>query len=223
MPERLEPKTCFIDAEFRSIESLLEGVRAGELLTHSRIVDGTAFAYGIEPSAGSFLQSTEAFQEAVEYHGEGPSLTFFSDGLSWAEGVAEARKASSDDVEVVFVRKSPTMQQCLGAGKVRLHDGSVVSYERSPVADFEDPLYRGEPAGVECGDWYSRATEEVAAVVALRAIKGMGIDPRQWDSGEIEARGASASSIESDLRTARALQVETAALAARQVRAASLT
>lgn len=160
------------DDEYHSLEDLLTGLTEGRLLAHARVVDGTDLRYGIDPSAGALLTTTEAWQTAVDEHGAGPELTFFAEDLSWANSdvLRTVRNANATDLEVVFVRKNVTIQKSLGDGKVELADGSVVPYGMSPLANYEDPLYAEEPAGVERGDWYTRKTQDVVGVVPAQSL-----------------------------------------------------
>jgi hypothetical protein len=158
------------DEDFTTVKSLVDGVKNGELLVHTRVKDGTDFEFGIEPSAGEYLRSTEAWQTAEEYYGEGPELTFFSDGLSWATSDQFKKTKKSDQMEVLFVRKNKTIQKDTGDGNAMLYDGKIVPYERSPVADFESDLFRGVPAGVERGDWYTNKAQDVAAVIDTKEL-----------------------------------------------------
>lgn len=161
------------DGDYTDIVDLVAGVAAGDLLVHARIHDGTDLGYGIEPSAGALLRSTEAWQTIAEEHGTGPSLIFFSDGFEWVFGdfLATARNVDPSQIEAVFVRKNPTFQKSLGMGQTEDSAGRVTSYERSPLADFENPLLRDEPAGVERGDWYTTVEQEVVAVGSANDLR----------------------------------------------------
>jgi hypothetical protein len=151
------------DEYYPTIESMIEGVKKGELLIHARKSgdrDPKDFKYGLEPSAGSTLTKTDAYwqaQASSEETGENylPELIFMSDQKLWM---------GKERDQVLFIKKDENMQQSLGDGKVRLMDGNVISYERGPVADYELPAYKAEPAGVETNDWYSRKTVEVVGV-----------------------------------------------------------
>jgi hypothetical protein len=57
----------------------------------------------------------------------------------------------------------------MGDGNVRLPDGKIVPYWKSPVADESNPSLRDEPWGVERGDWYSTETAEVVGVIPFHA------------------------------------------------------
>lgn len=160
------------DDEYQTLDDLLTGLQSGELLVHTRVEDGTSFEYGIDPSAGEFLRSTEAWQTAEEEYGSGPELTFFSDSLTWATSniMSEVRGVPNRNLELIFVRKHNSIQKSLGNGKVETASGKVVPYEYSPMADYEDPLFNGEPAGVEPGDWYTKDSQDVVAVVPRELI-----------------------------------------------------
>ncbi|NYT45145.1 hypothetical protein H0A64_09965 [Alcaligenaceae bacterium] len=160
------------EGEFKTLQDLVDGVNDGRLLVHARVPDGTDFAYGIDPSAGEFLRSTESWQWAEEEYGQGPELTFFADSFDWATSdiLREVRSAQDAGLELVFVRKDENIQMSMGGDRVRLADGTEVSYELSPVADFEDPIFASEPAGVESGDWYTKETQEVVAVAPADEI-----------------------------------------------------
>jgi hypothetical protein len=157
-------KILFQGCIYESVENsnereLIDGVKNGTLLVHTRKHDNTDFSYGIEPSAGELLRSTESYQNAEEMHGEGPELIFFSDDFSWVLAHPGA------DYDSIFVEKNNTIQKSLGNGKVQLADGKIVRYEQSPMADYESPLYKDEPAGVEQGDWYTNKGQDVIGVI----------------------------------------------------------
>ena len=158
--------------DYSSTEDMVEGVRNGDLLVHFRVKDGTDFQYGIDPSAGEFLRSTEAWQESESEHGEGPELTFFAENFNWGRSdfLSKVRK-SDGNIEAVFVRKNDTLQKSLGNGRVLGGDGKESSYEMSRMADYESPLFRGEPAGVETGDWYTEKSQDVVGVASAESVK----------------------------------------------------
>lgn len=160
------------DEDYTDIEAVLAGLRGGKLLVHVRVHDETDFRYGIEPSAGEFLKSTDSWQSVSDEDGNGPELTFFGDDLKWSinDTLKDVRK-SSGELDLIFVRKNSTIQKSLGDGRVELWDGKVVPYERSSVADYESEFYKGEPAGVERNDWYTRETQEVVAVIPRSLIQ----------------------------------------------------
>ena len=169
-------KGCIYESVESSDErSLIDGVKNGTLLVHTRKHDSTDFSYGIEPSAGELLKSTESYQNAEEIYGEGPELIFFSDDFSWVMA------HPSQDYDSIFVEKNKTIQKSLGNGKVQLADGSTVPYERSPIADYESDLYKDEPAGVEQGDWYTNKTQDVAGIVnnakLVSLLKSNNVEP----------------------------------------------
>lgn len=155
------------DDDYSSVESLLSGLSKGELLVHARVPDGTDFSYGISPSAGMLLRSTESWQSAVDEYGEGPELTFFSDDLSWAQSsfLGDVRGARANELEILFVRKNESIVLCCENGKIQDHNGKIISYELCSIADHEDPLFREIPAGVERGDWFTNKDQDVVAVV----------------------------------------------------------
>lgn len=152
--------------DFKSPDDLIAGFMNGDLLVHARIKDGTDFRYGIDPSNGAFVKSTDAYQSTIEIHGEAPELTFFS-GVeegpidSWSKFFAKNDKP----VELVFVKKSDDIQKSLGDGKVMDAGGKIRPYEMSPLADYENPLLRNEPAYVEKGDWYTTNHQDVVGVL----------------------------------------------------------
>jgi hypothetical protein len=153
------------DEDYPTIEAIEAGFDRGELLVHARVKDGTDFEYGIDPSIGDFIKSTESYQSMIEAHGDAPELTFFSDKDlpidSWAKYFAKDGK----DVEIVVVRKGDGMQKSLGNGRVLDPSGKESSYEMSPLADYENPLMASEPAFVERGDWYTNKSQDVVAVL----------------------------------------------------------
>lgn len=158
--------------DIHTAEDLVNEFQKGNLLVHARAKDGTDFEHGIDPSAGEFLRSTEAWQTAKENHNRDTELTFFADKDSdiarWAEYFAER---SGKPIEMVFVRKDPSIVKSLGDGRVETADGQTLPYERSDVADYEDPVYRSLPAGVETGDWFTRKTQPVIGVVDYKPAK----------------------------------------------------
>ena len=182
------PSAKFYDEDFGSVDDLLRGLESGELLVHARVPDGTDFEYGIDPSAGAFLQSTEGYQSVVEEFGEGPELTFFAQDLSWAKSeILKSVRGNAKNLELVFVRRdSENMQKSLGNGMVELPDGSVVRYELSPIADYESDLYKEEPAGVETGDWYTNQTVDVVGVVPANQATRYSTPPKQTQTPEFK-------------------------------------
>jgi hypothetical protein len=148
------------DGPYTSLQDLVAAVKSGELLVHAKKFDAGDFEnlrYGLDPIIGETLSGTEAYQTAEEYGHRPVPLVFASDGFKWAGGSRN---------EIVFLAKDG-FQKSLGDGRVMLPDGSVVPYERSPIADYSDPALAGEPAGVETGDWYSTKIAEVVAVARL--------------------------------------------------------
>lgn len=160
------------DGEFANLADMVAGVKDGRLLVHVRVRDDTDLKYGLDPSAGDYLRSTEAWQSAQEEVGEGPELVFLSDDFKWANDnhLADVRGKKGSPLDVVFVRKSADVQKSLGGGRVQLADGSIVRYELSPMADYESPLLRDEPAGVEKGDWYSIKTLDVVGAADAKSV-----------------------------------------------------
>lgn len=165
-----EQDIVIYDDNYPSLKDLLNGLHNGKLLVHTRVPDGTNFEYGIDPSAGDFLRSTEAWQTAEELHGSGPELTFFSDSLTWSQSSNFLSIKKTKKLELIFVEKNKTIQQSLGNGMVKLASGKTVPYDRSPMADYEDPLFKDEPAGVETSDWYTNKSQDVVAVVQSAAL-----------------------------------------------------
>ena len=171
--QRNDDAKIFDDSgDYSSTEDMVEGVRNGDLLVHFRVKDGTDFQYGIDPSAGEFLRSTEAWQESESEHGEGPELTFFSENFDWGNDdfLSKIRKSDSK-LEAVFVRKNDTLQKSLGNGRVLGGDGKESSYDMSRMADYENPLFKSEPAGVEKGDWYTEKSQDVVGVASAESVK----------------------------------------------------
>jgi hypothetical protein len=162
----------YYDDEYTTVQSLVNGVVNHQLLIHVRINDGTDFRYGIDPSAGQFLRSTEAWQWAQNEFGEGPELTFFSDTFKWLDtDFLTHNRATPAVLEAIFVRKNPTIQKSLGNGQVETANGSVISYEQSHMADYESDLFKDEPAGVEMNDWYTNESQDVVAVVPVIEVR----------------------------------------------------
>lgn len=155
------------NAQATQLLALIRGVRAGKLLVHVRINDGTDFKWGIEPSAGEFLRSTEHWQSAEEDHGEGPELTFFADDFGW---VTTIHLGDQSRKQAIFVRKSESILQAVGDDKVKTASGSVIPYNRSVMADHDDPNFRDIPAGVETGDWFTNVVQDVLAVIEVPTL-----------------------------------------------------
>lgn len=154
------------DLEYPTLDSLINGVKNGNLLVHSRKGndnDIENYKYGLDPEVGDTLKSTDSYQTSIEYYGEGPELVFMSDTFDWTK--------NPNRNHILFIKKEPFIQQSLGNGKVKLFNGKVVSYERSPMADHESVLYREEPSGVETNDWYSNKTVEVVGFVYQSILK----------------------------------------------------
>lgn len=159
----------FYNEGYSSVDDLLNGLRDGSLLVHMRVADGKDFRYGIDPSAGSFLRSTEAWQWVEEEHGRGPELTFFADDLSWADNRNEVLRNSSGKsgaLEAVFVNRTDDIVKYIDDNKVQLGaSGSVVPYYKCSMYDYDDPVMKDVPAGVERGDWFTSHHQDVVAVV----------------------------------------------------------
>ena len=164
----------FYNDGYSSVGDLLEGLRDGSLLVHMRVADGKDFRHGIYPSAGSFLRSTEAWQWAEEEYGRGPELTFFSDDLSWADNRNEVLRNSSGKsgaLEAVFVERNDDIVKYIEEDKVQLGaSGSVVLYYRCSMYDYDDPVMKDIPAGVERGDWFTSQQQDVVAVVPAEML-----------------------------------------------------
>lgn len=164
----------FYNDGYSSVGDLLEGLRDGSLLVHMRVADGKDFRHGIYPSAGSFLRSTEAWQWAEEEYGRGPELTFFSDDLSWADNRNEVLRNSSGKsgaLEAVFVERNDDIVKYIEEDKVQLGaSGSVVPYYRCSMYDYDDPVMKSIPAGVERGDWFTSQQQDVVAVVPAEML-----------------------------------------------------
>jgi hypothetical protein len=159
------------DEEYPTYSSMLEGVKRGDLLVHSRRLDETAIKdlkYGLDPAWGETLSDTEASRTAEEFGITPAELVFASDEFKW---VGRGRNG------MVFIRKDG-FQKSLGNGMVQLADGSVVRYEISPIADFENDALKSEPFGVETGDWYSTDTAEV---VGASPFNEKSADPFTYD------------------------------------------
>jgi hypothetical protein len=144
------------DSKFATFSSLIDGVQNGTLLVHARRMPQNIMdlRFGVDPEFGETLKGTEAAQTAEEHGIEPAELIFMSDDFQWSSG----REIT------VFVLKDENMQKSLGDGRVQLSDGSVVRYELSPMADYEDPALKSEPFGVERNDWYTNKIAEVVAV-----------------------------------------------------------
>ena len=155
------------NAKATQLQALIRGVKAGKLLVHVRVNDGTDFEWGIEPSAGDFLRSTEDWQSAEEEHGEGPELTFFADDFSWVTSTHLGDQARK---QALFVRKNETIVQAVGGGKVKTASGSVIPYNLSVIADYDNPIFRDVPAGAETGDWFTNVAQDVLAVIEVPAL-----------------------------------------------------
>jgi hypothetical protein len=164
----------FYTEGYASVGDLLKGLRDGSLLVHMRVADGKDFRHGIYPSAGSFLRSTEAWQWAEEEYGRGPELTFFSDDLSWADNRNEVLRNSSGKsgaLEAVFVERNDDIVKYIEENRVQLGaSGSVVPYYRCSMYDYDDPVMKDIPAGVERGDWFTSHQQDVVAVVPAEML-----------------------------------------------------
>jgi hypothetical protein len=214
-PQLAQPKAPSLrvyddEGEFNTVQDLLAGLNDGRLLVHIRVKDGTDFKYGIDPSAGDFLRRTEAWQTAVDEFGEGPELTFFADSLTWAENNTLSEVRGGGEMQAVFVRKSDSIQKSLGGGKVLTADGKTVSYEMSPLADHESNFFRGEPAGVETGDWYTNASQDVVAVVDVADLNAPATQEPQLAQPKVPAPELAPD-------TARAMQAKQAAQQKREL------
>ena len=156
-----------VSLDNRPIFALVQGVIRGKLLIHVRSKDGTDFKFGIDPSAGEFLRSTEDWQNAEETHGAGPELTFFSDDFSWALSNNFRRLKNATELQVVFVKKNPSIVQYIGNGNIKTSSGITIPYNRSEIADYDDPNFSDVPGGVESGDWFTKENQDVLGVVNL--------------------------------------------------------
>lgn len=160
-------ETKIYDDSYTNIQEVIDAFKDGQLLVHARHKDGTDFRYGIDPSAGELLKSTDAYQtyEDEEYL---PELIFFSDeDFSW--GVF--KQNGGRDVEYVFVEKNETIVQYIGNGKIKTHNGEVMVYERCYIASYDSPAYRSVPLGVETNDWFTNESQDVVAVIDYKDIK----------------------------------------------------
>ena len=176
--ERAEEMGAYsFDEEYPTYSSMINGVKNGELLVHCRRLKKEEIPdlklYGLYPTWGETVSDTESSWEAEEYGIPSVELIFASDDFKWA---GDGRNG------MIFIKKDE-FQKSLGQGKVELPDGSVVWYERSPIADYEDPALRSEPIGVETGDWY---TNESVEVVGLSLFNEKSADPvTKDDQGNI--------------------------------------
>lgn len=154
------------DKQYKNKAEIIEDFNKGNLLVHARVKDGTNFEYGIDPSAGEFLKSTSSWQDVYDEYGDAPELIFFTDNNEPFYTYAEYyKKRYNKPIEIVFVKKEGNIQKSLGDGKVLTADGRKMDYSMSDMADYEDPIYRSEPAGVETGDWYTNESQDVVAVM----------------------------------------------------------
>jgi hypothetical protein len=157
--------------DYPTYASLIEGVRNGQLLVHSRRIEKSEIPdlqYGLDPTFGETLKSTEAAMAAEEMGIEPAELVFAADNFKWA---GDGRNG------MIFVSKNG-FQKSLGDGRVELADGKIVRYENSPIADYENDALRGEPFGVETNDWYSN---KVAEVVGVSPFNEKSADPVTYD------------------------------------------
>lgn len=151
------------DDSFNSVHELIDAVRSGKLLIHARksgMQNPSDLRYGLDPVIGETLSGTESFQTYEENEMTPVPLVFASDDFKWVGGTRN---------EVIFLEKDG-FQKSLGDGRVMLPDGSIVRYDRSPIADYANPSLSDEPAGVETGDWYSISTASVVAVVDVKKM-----------------------------------------------------
>jgi hypothetical protein len=160
--------------DYPTYASLIEGVRNGQLLVHSRRIKKSEIPdlqYGLDPTFGETLKSTEAAMDAEEMGIEPAELVFAADNFKWA---GDGRNG------MIFVSKNG-FQKSLGDGRVELADGKIVRYENSPIADYENDALRGEPFGVETNDWYSN---KVAEVVGASPFNNKSADPVTYDDAD---------------------------------------
>jgi len=155
------------NAKATQLQALIRGVKAGKLLVHVRVNDGTDFKWGIQPSAGDFLRSTESWQWAEEEHGEGPELTFFADDFGWVTSTSLGDQVRK---QAIFVRKNDSIVQYVGEDKVKTASGAVIRYTQSEIADYDNPNFRDVPAGVEPGDWFTNVAQDVLAVIEVPTL-----------------------------------------------------
>lgn len=167
-------KPVFYDPAYQDVPSLVRGLAAKKLLVHTRVSDGKDLTW-IEPSAGAFLRSTEAWQTAIEIYGRGVELTFFADDLAWttATHVLKSVDGKSGPLDAVFVERADDIVQCVSSmdDKVRLSNGQVVPWYRSPLYDHDDPVLRSIPPGVETGDWFTLEPQKVVAIVPAKLLE----------------------------------------------------
>ena len=150
----------------KTFNALIAGVNDNSILVHVRQKDGTNFKYGLEPSAGPTLQSTDAYQTALDEYGEGPELIFMDDSFGWINhyNIAGIK-------EILFIPNNETIVQSMGDGIVKEFSGRKIKYELSVVADYDNPVYRYEPAGVERNDYYSNKIQDVIASIDVVEFK----------------------------------------------------
>ena len=151
------------DNRFKSLKDLISAVKNRKILVHARRSSFSKiddFKYGVEPELGETLSGTEAIETTKEYGIKPVPLVFASEGFDW---IGDSRNT------VVFLEKTG-FQKSLGNGKVELENGTTVSYEKSPIADFEKDALKDEPAGVERGDCYTTKIADAVAVLFLDKI-----------------------------------------------------
>jgi hypothetical protein len=163
-------KLVIFDDEYKSLDDLINGVKAGKLLIHARGMTGEIsddMRY-IDPCFDETMKQhyKDVYDEIAasksEYYGEEiepeyPELIFASDDFSWCK----------DTRNGVFFIKSDGFQKSLGDGMIQLPNGKICKYWEGDVYDYDKEMFKEEPFGVEYGDWYSSSYAEVVAVMNI--------------------------------------------------------
>lgn len=151
-------KITFFDNNYKSLKDLYDGVKRGQLLIHSRKMQG-------EPSSDMrwiFPTFDETMQEFYggdyeEAEMEPAEMIFASDDFSWA----------GDTRNGVFFISSENFAKYLGDNDFQLPNGTICKYYDTPLYDYDDIRFRDVPWGAETGDWISKEEAEVAAILNL--------------------------------------------------------
>lgn len=151
-------KITFFDNNYKSLKDLYDGVKRGQLLIHSRKMQG-------EPSSDMrwiFPTFDETMQEFYggdyeEAEMEPAEMIFASDDFSWA----------GDTRNGVFFISSENFAKYLGDNDFQLPNGTICKYYDTPLYDYDDIRFRDVPWGAETGDWISKDEAEVVAILNL--------------------------------------------------------
>ena len=151
-------KITFFDNNYKSLKDMYDCVKRGQLLIHSRKMQG-------EPSSDmrwiypTFDETMQEFYggDYEEAEMEPAEMIFASDDFSWAK----------DTRNGVFFVYSDNFAKYLGNNVCQLPNGTICRYFDTPLYDYDDVRFQDVPHGVETGDWFSKDEAEVAAILNL--------------------------------------------------------